>query len=362
MKRIGYLFEKIVDIDNIKEAHKQARKDKTYYKEVKMVDADIDHYAKEISEMLKNKTYKVSEYRKQVINDKGKERTLMKLQYYPDRIIQWAIMLQLEPVFLRTFCTHTCASIPNRGISRAWSLMRRYLKDKPNTKYCLKIDIRKFYDNIDHEILKDKLSRKIKDRDLLDLLYLIIDSYDGDRGVPIGSYLSQYFANFYLSDFDHYLKEDLEVEYTVRYMDDVVVFGKTKNQLHMALDDICYFLYDEKLYLKSNYQIFPTGTRGVDFVGFRFFYHFILLRKKTVKRFKQLCASIKQVGFKEFCALNSYNGWLQLCSSFHLREKYLIPLRDKIFAYYASTYRTYKIASYNRYTRKFNMKRGIKAA
>ena len=361
MKRIGFLFDKIIDIENIKMAHKMARMDKTFYREVKMVDKDIDYYAKQIQEMLINKTYVVSEYRKQIINDKGKERTLMKLQYYPDRIIQWAIMLQLEPIFIKTFCTHTCASIPNRGIDRAWTLVRKYMKDQKGTKYCLKLDVRKFYDNIDHTILKQKLRHKIKDNDLLELLDTIIDSYDGEKGVPIGSYLSQYFANFYLSDLDHYIKEDLSVKYVVRYMDDVVIFADNKERLHEILDSIKIFLANEKLELKNNYQIFPTGVRGVDFIGFRFFYHFVLLRKKTVKRLKKLCLSIKYIEFEDFCAINSYNGWLQMCNSYHLREKYILPLRDKIFAYYFSILTHDKIASFNRYTRKFNIKCGIKA-
>lgn len=360
MKRIGFLFDKVADINNIKMAHKMARKDKTFYREVKMVDRNLDYYANEIREMLVSKTYEVSEYRKQVINDKGKERTLMKLQYYPDRIIQWAIMLQLEPIFINTLCTHVCASIPQRGIDKAWRLMRKYMKDKTNTKYCLKMDVKKFYDNIDHEILKKKLQKKLKDNDLLELLYKIIDSYEGDKGVPIGSYLSQYFANFYLSDLDHYIKENLAVNYVIRYMDDIVIFSSNKEDLHKILDSIIEFLNGEKLELKSNYQIFPTGIRGVDFVGFRFFYHFILLRKKTVKRLKKLCLSIKHIGFKEFCSLNSYNGWLQMCNSYHLRKKYIIPLRDKLFVYYASILTHDKIASYNRYVRKFNMKQGIK--
>ena len=98
MKRIGYLWDKVTSIENIKLAHKMARKDKAFYKEVKMVDANLDYYAKEIQSLLINKTYEVSEYRTQVIDDKGKDRKLMKLQYYPDRIIQWAIMLQFRMI------------------------------------------------------------------------------------------------------------------------------------------------------------------------------------------------------------------------------------------------------------------------
>ena len=99
MKRYGRIFPKICTMENLKEAHRNARKDKTFYREVKMVDSDPDFYLGQIQEMLMNRTYEVSEYEVSIISDKGKERELMKLPYFPDRIIQWAIMLQIEEVF-----------------------------------------------------------------------------------------------------------------------------------------------------------------------------------------------------------------------------------------------------------------------
>jgi hypothetical protein len=106
--------------------------------------------------------------------------------------------------------------------------LNKYLKDIEGTKYCLKIDIKKFFPNINHNILKKLLRRKIKDNDLLWLLDEIIDSIDGDIGVPIGNYLSQYFANFYLAYFDHWLKEEKKVRYVIRYMDDIVCLTSIK--------------------------------------------------------------------------------------------------------------------------------------
>ena len=104
MKRYGFIFERIVTMDNLREAHMRAREDKHFYKEVKMVDANPDYYLKQIQEMLINKTYEVSKYEVSVINDKGKERELMKLPYFPDRIIQWAIMLQGFSVLSEVRC------------------------------------------------------------------------------------------------------------------------------------------------------------------------------------------------------------------------------------------------------------------
>lgn len=368
MKRVGFIWEKIISIENIKLAHKHASKDKSFYREVKMVNADLDFYANEIREMLINKSYKVSDYRIQVIDDKGKERKLMKLQYYPDRIIQWAIMLQLEPIFMKTFCYHTCASLPGRGIDRAWKLMQKYLQDKKGTKYCLKIDVRKFYDNINHELLKKKLRKKIKDDNVLWLLDTIIDSYPGDVGVPIGSYLSQYFANFYLSDFDHYLKEDMGIKYFVRYMDDCVILSYAKPVLHTVLDSIKVFLHRELLALKRNYQIFSTGIRGIDFLGYRFFFMFTLLRKKTIKRIRKLCYDIltsmrkgKMINYTEFCAINSYIGLLQYCNGYNVFNTYIEPVKPAVFNYYKNRV-TKKKSRYNKFINNFNSKKGVMIA
>ncbi len=203
MKRQGGIFPKIYEMDNLREAHRNARKDKLFYKEVKMVDSNPDYYFGQIQEMLKNKTYEVSEYTVSVISDKGKERELRKLPYFPDRIIQWAIMLQIEHVFHEVFTNFTCASLRNRGIHAATRLLDKFMKDEVGTVYCLKIDINKFYPNINHELLKGLLRKKFKDADLLELLDSIIDSIPEEAGVPIGSYLSQYLANFYLAYFDH---------------------------------------------------------------------------------------------------------------------------------------------------------------
>ena len=368
MKRIGNIWSKIIDIENIKEAHRNAKRDKSFYKEVKMVDENLDYYAEQIHLMLKNKTYKVSRYRRQVINDKGKERVLLKLQYYPDRIIQWAILLQLSDVFNKNFCKHTCASLPKRGIKRAKDLIKCYLKDQSGSKYCLKLDIKKFYDSIDRSILKKQLRHKIKDKDLLWLLDLIIDSCPNDKGVPIGSYLSQYLANFYLSSFDHYLKEQLRIKYCVRYMDDVVILSYSKKKLHNILVNVKDYVCKLNLELNNKYQIFSVGCRGVDFVGFRFFHHFTLLRKKSLKRLKRICLNVRDkwkrkllMTYKEFCGINAYCGWLEYCDSYRLKQKYFKPIKNALLHFYIvyiNNDETKRYRYYIRFSKKLSLRMG----
>ena len=123
MKRINNIYPKICDIENIRLAHQMARQDKIHYSEVQKVDVNPEFYFKEIQDILINKTYKVGKYKCKIINERGKERLIMKLPYYPDRIIQWAIMLQIEEYFIKNLCYHSCASIPNAGNARVHKRM-----------------------------------------------------------------------------------------------------------------------------------------------------------------------------------------------------------------------------------------------
>lgn len=342
MKRYGFIYDKIADMDNLKAAHANARKDKKFYKDVVMVDSDPDFYLGQIREMLLTETYHVraEDYTISTICDKGKERELWKLPYFPHRIIQWAIMLQLEKVFHQVFTDFSCASLKGRGIHAAYKKVKTYMEDKPGTQYCFKMDVHHFYPSIDHTILKGLLRRKFKDRRLLALLDMIIDSHP-PVGIPIGSYLSQYLANFYLTYFDHFLKETLHLKYVVRYMDDIIIFHHSKEFLHWVRLKIEEFLSKLNLSLKSSWQVFPTAIRGVDFVGYRFFYGYTLLRKKTCQRFKRVCLKARaaweagqRIGYRLWCAVNSYKGWLKWCDGFRLVQKYVVPIQGALDDYY----------------------------
>ena len=160
---------------------------------------------------------------------------------------------------------------------------------------------------------------------------------ENGKGVPIGSYLSQYFANFYLAYFDHWLKEEMKCKYVVRYMDDIVIMSSSKERLHELRKEIEIYLEKElKLKLKENYQVFPTAIRGIDFVGYRHLPEYILLRKKTCNKFKRRMRRLLKyfIDYSGFCSFYSYKGWLMWCNSFRLQEKYNKPLQEKIDNYY----------------------------
>ena len=265
--------------------------------------------------MLVNKTYKTSEYTTFTIFE-PKERLIFRLPYFPDRITHHAVMNILEPVFVSTFTADTYSCIKNRGIHAAAYALRESLNDHSGTQYCLKLDVRKFYPTVDHAILKNLLRRKIKDSDLLWLLDGIIDSAEG---LPIGNYLSQYFANFYLTYFDHWIKEIKQVKYYFRYADDLVILSDNKPYLHTLLFEIRDYLNDKlKLEVKDNYQVFPVSIRGIDFVGYVFFHTHTRLRKSIKQNFARMMAHNRNPA-----SISSYNGWAAHCDSKHLLKKLL---------------------------------------
>lgn len=289
-----------------------ARQGKLKQRDVQKHLLNEDANIAQLHHMLLHKTYRIEGYRTFPIHD-PKERLIYSLPYFPHRIVQHAIMNKLERLFVASFTADTYSCIKGRGTLAASLALRKALKDADNTVYCLKMDIRKFYPSVDHAILKQLLRRKIKDTDLLWLIDLIIDSADG---LPIGNYLSQYLANYYLSGLDHYIKEQLRIKYYFRYADDMLLLGATKEELHHTLAAIHTYLKERlHLQLKDNYQVFPVAARGIDFVGYRHYHTHVLLRKSIKKRFARMMTLRPNAK-----SLAAYNGWTTHCNAKHLTD------------------------------------------
>lgn len=296
-------------MDNIRLAHKNAQKGKAKYSEVKMVNANPEKYISEIHDMLKNKTFKNSGYEIFKRLDRGKEREIFKLPYFPDRIIHHCIMQVLEPIWMKIFIQDTYASMKNRGIHAGVKRIKQFLKDEINTQYCLKLDIKKFYPSVDHVILKTIIRKKIKCKDTLWILDEIIDSANG---LPIGNYLSQFLSNLYLAYFDHWMKEEMKIQYYTRYCDDIVILYQNKEFLHQLLNNIKNYLNTNlNLMVKHNWQIFPTKVRGIDFLGYRFFGSKTIIRKSIVKEFLMKIDKLKPNNIvpRDVNSAMSYYGW-----------------------------------------------------
>lgn len=318
MKRYGNLYARICDIGNLREAAHNAASGKRKRDEVTAFFANLEENLVQLHRELTEKRYKTSPY-DVFIKYEGKRREIYKLPFR-DRVVHWAIMQVLEPIWTPQFTADTHACIKGRGMHSLLRKLREDLRNDPEgTAYCLKLDVRKFYPSIDHDKMKAVVRRKIKDPEVLWLLDGIIDSAPG---VPIGNYISQYFANLYLSELDHLLKEVAGVRYYYRYADDMVLLAGDKPTLHGWLVLINDWLNEERCVdLKSNYQVFPVESRGIDFVGYVTFHTHCLARKKNKQGLCRELAKLRKAGVPEaeiMLLTASRAGFMLHCDSKHL--------------------------------------------
>lgn len=317
MKRHGNLWVKIIDLENIKLAHRLARKGKSFYTEVKMVDSDIDKYCLQIQEMLANKTFTTSQYEVSERHDGRKQRVIHKLPYFPDRIVQHALLNVIGPILVNTFIRDSFQSIRGRGTHDAMKRVKKLVRSDDCPKYALKIDVKKYYPSVDNDLLKAAIRRKIKCQDTL---WLVDDIIDSTKGLPIGNYTSQHFGNLYLNSLDWHIKQNIRPDGYYRYCDDIVVFGKTVNQLMLMKQRIEDCLSMLRLQVKRNWSITNVEKNGIDFVGYRFYPSFTRLRKNIAVSFKSTCGWIRKRKNKvdrdlALSKLMSYKGWVMTASA-----------------------------------------------
>lgn len=320
MKIYKHLSEKILTIENFRTAYKNATKGKRHYEEVREIDKDPETYLQNLLEEVQSGRYRVSEYTIFQLYTGLKWREIYKLPM-KDRIVQHAIMNYCEPIFRESFIMDTYSSIKTRGIHLGLKRVKAALRDTEYL-YCLKLDIHKCYPSLDKEILKQKLNRKFNAKTLQWLFEIIIDSCE--KGVPIGNYTSQYFNNFYFSDFDHWIKEVKRVKHYFRYCDDIVILGRTKEELHELLKEIKAQLAELHVELKGNYQVFSIADRGIDFLGYITRRSHIAIRKHIKLNFIDKITSMdfNDITDKDLNILGSYWGILSHADCRHLWQKY----------------------------------------
>jgi len=326
MKRHGDLWHKIVDIENIKYAHRQARKGKAYYTEVKMVDSDENKYARQVQDMLVNKTFTTSEYEIEDRFDGRKMRTIYKLPYFPDRIVQHALLNVIGEILTNSFIRDTFQSIKGRGTTDAMRRVKKLVRSEDCPKYALKMDVEKYYPSVNNDKLKVIIRRKIKCPDTLWLIDNIIDSMPG---LPIGNYTSQHFGNVYLNEIDWKVKQELKPSGYFRYCDDIVLMDSDKEKLKRYKEIIVGWLNALDLRIKSSWNIYNIQKQGVDFVGFVFKQSQTKLRKTIASKFKKTCTNIRNKSLikEPLSSLMAYKGWAKSCNGKALWREHTIQLR-----------------------------------
>ncbi|MDR3356029.1 MAG: RNA-directed DNA polymerase [Spirochaetaceae bacterium] len=314
-------------------AYHNAAKHKSSMRNVKKFAENADENLKQIQNALIEKTFTTSRYTEKRIYE-PKERVIYVLPFAPDRIVQHALMNALIPIWDNFFIYDSYACRSGKGIHagsvRTMEFVRR-------NKYVLKCDIRKFYPSIDQEILLSIIKRKIKCPDTLWLIEDIVHSFPGGKNVPIGNYTSQWFGNLYMNEADRYIKQELKIKDYIRYCDDFCLFHDDKRFLNECRDKINVFIGEKLKLTFSKCDIFPV-SRGVDFLGYRHFDNYILVRKSTAKRVKKRLAALPKLygkgkisGEQYRSSVASTYGWLKRANTYNLRVKIqLDELKKKV--------------------------------
>lgn len=282
MKRANYLYERIPTHDNLALAFHKAARGKHGHPEVIRFRGDFERNIEQLRRQLLSLEPDVGHYHFFTIRD-PKVRTVCAAAF-PERVLHHAIMNVCEPVFDRFAIHDTYACRVGKGNRLALARAKRFAGVDT---WFLKLDIRKYFDSIDHKIAIRLLARRFKENELLVLFQRLLDTYQtrAGKGIPIGNLFSQHLANFYLGGFDHWIKEERGVKHYLRYMDDFLLFGEDKEALKIELEAITVYLSEELgLELKGNVQL-NRVSRGVPFLGFRVFPGHIRLLPQSKQRF-----------------------------------------------------------------------------
>ena len=323
MKKHGNLYSKIYGMDNLRLAYYRARKGKNWQNTIKNFDKDVEDNLLKIQKSLINKTFKTSGYKIKRITE-PKERLIYVLPFNPDRIVQHALMNIIEPIWEGLFIYNSYACRVGKGIHAGSRKTMEYIR---KNRYCLKCDISKFYPSMKHDILFNIIKRKIKCKDTLWLLHNIVYSIGEGQNVPIGNYTSQWFGNLYMNELDQYIKHECKIKHYIRYCDDFILFHDDKKYLKEIAKKIKIFLKDKLDLIFSKCDISPV-SQGVDFLGYRHFKKYILLRKNTMKRVKKRLSRLPGMLKKKYITREQYisslastMGWLKWANTYNLTLK-----------------------------------------
>ena len=323
MKRHGNLWNKIIEKENLYLAFCKAKKGKAYQRGVLEFEKDVQGNIDKLHTMLVNKTFTTAEYKSKIVHE-PKKRKIYILPFFPDRIVQHALLKIIIPIWNNLMMYNSYACREGKGMHEA---SRKTMRCVETYQYCLKCDISKFYPSIDHNILLNIIKKKIKCKDTLWLIEDIIRSFPGGKNTPIGNYTSQWFGNLYLNELDTYLKQECRIKKLIRYCDDFVTFGNDKDKLHILKDKIKAFILKNLGLSFSRWVVFPV-TQGVDFLGYRHFKKYILLRKNTMKRVKKRLSKLPEKLRKNYITKEQYTsslastmGWLKWANTYNLTLK-----------------------------------------
>jgi len=282
MKKIDYVYSKIIAKENLYRSAYMAAKGRRYRDTTADFNFNLEEEIRRLHKELTMKTYRHGKYRTFTIRD-PKTRQISAAPFR-DRVVHHAVHDVIEPLIDSSFIHDSYACRKAKGTHKAVDRAQAFLRAN---KYCFHGDVKKYFPSIDHDILKNIIGKRISDGNLLRLLDEIVDSAN-KKGLPIGNLTSQFFANLYLNELDHFVKFDLRCRYYIRYMDDFLVFENNKEALKEIKGRIREFLRGKlKLTLhEGKSQIYKTKA-GIKFLGFRIYRNYRRLTSDNVRRFRK---------------------------------------------------------------------------
>ncbi len=343
MKTYQKLYQKLCSFDNLQIAYQKAKKGKLSPPSVAEFAEHWQYHLWKLHHELCNKTYQPQPLKIFILRDPKTRRICV--SQFRDRIVHHALVNILQPIFEPRFIYDSHASRRGKGtflaLKRAAIFIRkvtrngRLVKEAKNNNqvkgYALKCDIKRYFDNVDHKLLIGIISKRIKDQEVLWLITAILNNYNSGvsgKGMPLGNWTSQFFANIYLHELDHFVKHELKAKYYLRYVDDFVVFHQSKTALREYEPKIKEFLSSLRVELHSDKcKIIPLSS-GINLLGFRIFYHHKLIRKRNLRTFRRKMillfedygsekVSVQQV----FDIFNGWKGYALLGNSYTICQK-----------------------------------------
>ncbi len=321
------LYEEIISLKNLILSHKKARKGKTKKFYVKEFEENLAYNLKVLYDELKNQTYKPKPLITFILRD-PKTRKISK-SAFRDRIIHHALVQVIEPIFDKIFIYDSCANRIGKGnlfaLKRFEKFQRKVTNNLHSEAFCLKADIKHYFQEVDKEILLRIIKRKITDDKVLELIKLILNNFEENKGMPLGNLTSQFFANVYLNQLDYFVKHKLKAKYYIRYVDDFVILHNSKEQLEKWKEEVETFLKERlKLELHPEKSKIISLSKGIDFVGFRNFFYYRLLRKRNIRKMIFKIEEYKQEDISKEKLLGSFQGWnayAMWANSYKLRKR-----------------------------------------
>jgi len=254
---------------------------------------------------------------------------------FRDRIVHHALVKVIEPIFDKSFIYDSCANRKVKGnlfaIKRFELFKRKVTNNLKSEAFCLKADIKHYFQEVNHEALINLIRRKINDKKIIWLIKQILYNCFNKKGMPLGNLTSQFFANIYLHELDYFVKHKLKAKYYIRYVDDFVILHSSKEQLKIWKQEINEFLKKElRLELHPEKSCISSLSKGIDFIGFRNFYYFKLLRKRNIKSMLMKVEKYKEGEISKEKLLESFQGWqayAKWADAYKLRERACLTIK-----------------------------------